>query len=238
MKLFPPDVDLKATAQTEWALANPQFFCREFKKELKSRFDQEVEADLYRATMVKLAGAIRDLANGFNHGSDAQAVEAAKIGMIIAEQLRFGKKAVRILATMMERTDRVYAMLTLDDVAERVCFRYFYDLGSDGIETLLYAWTVYSAYESKNYPLNFETKLRNLVYRLIYYYYAEFCTIKPQPLLSGDDLISRFGLKEGKDIGIVLSRLGEAEAQGQLSSREEALDFVKEFIDRYGDSLT
>ena len=230
--LFPAKADLKATAQTEWALANLHSFCQDFQKELKCHFAQEIEADMYRGTILKLGGTIHDLVQASEGYHGTQPPDAAKIGTAISKQLRFGKAASKILTTLLERTDRVSALLLLDDISERVCFRYFYDLGPEGIEALVHAWTVHSAYESDNYPPNFETKLRNLAHRLLYYYYAEFCTTQPQPLLAGNDLISRFGLKEGKVIGTVLARVGEAEAQGRLSSKEEAFEFVQKLLDR------
>ena len=230
--LFPSHPALPATTQTEWALANVQLFCRDFQKELKRHFDQEIEADLYRGTLFKLGGTIQDLVRSSGQGYDAEASKVAKAGTRISKQLRFGKAASKILKTMLEGTDRVSALLLLNDTPERVCFRYFYDLGPEGIEALVHAWAIHCAYEPKIYPPNFETKLRNLAHRLLYYYYAEFCTTQPQPLLSGNDLITRFGLKEGKAIGTVLARTGEAEAQGRLSSKEEALEFVQELLDR------
>lgn len=230
--LFPPDADLRATAQTEWALANLRTFCQDFEKNVNGHVAQEVEADMYYTTLLKLGGIVVDLAQGSKQRSGAQMQNASQIGISISKRLRFGKTATKILHTMVERVDRVFDMLRMDPVPERTCFRYFYDFGSQGIELLIHAWAISSAYDSNNYPPNFETKLRILAHRLLYYYYAEFCTNNPQPLLSGNDLITRFGLKEGKVVGTVLDRIGEAEAQGRLRSRKEALDFVQKFLSK------
>jgi len=229
--LFPFDVDLKTTGKAEWALANLEAFCPDFQNELKSHFAQEIEADMHRGTLLKLGGAIQDLISAAGQKDLVQPPDTAKTGNKAGKHLKFGKTASRTLKTMMEKSDRVFALLLQGDTPERACFRYFYDLGLAGIETLMYAWAVHSTGAAGKSAPDVETKLRNLAHRLIYYYYAEFRTTQPQLLLSGNDLISRFGLKEGRIIGTVLARVGEAEAQGRLASNEEALEFVKNLLE-------
>ena len=54
--------------------------------------------------------------------------------------------------------------------------------------------------------------------------------VDPPPILSGDTLIKEFGIQPGPLIGEILEALREAQAEGRLSSRNEALDFVKEYL--------
>ena len=52
-------------------------------------------------------------------------------------------------------------------------------------------------------------------------------TIDPPLLLSGHDLMETLGLAQGQLIGLLLRRLKEAQATGQVTTREGALAFIK-----------
>jgi len=54
--------------------------------------------------------------------------------------------------------------------------------------------------------------------------------VNPPVLLSGNDLIDHFQMKPGAQIGEVLEMVREAQAVGQIGSREEALQFVKQYL--------
>jgi hypothetical protein len=51
--------------------------------------------------------------------------------------------------------------------------------------------------------------------------------IEPPPLLSGREVMQELGLPQGKLIGLILRRLKEAQAVGEVQDRESALMFVK-----------
>ena len=52
----------------------------------------------------------------------------------------------------------------------------------------------------------------------------------PPRLLDGHDLIKEFGLQPGPEIGEVLEILQETQAAGEVTTRQEAIDFVKRFF--------
>lgn len=51
--------------------------------------------------------------------------------------------------------------------------------------------------------------------------------VQPPRLISGDDIMRHFSLEPGKIIGDVLDKLQEAQASGEISTREEALELAK-----------
>jgi poly(A) polymerase len=53
--------------------------------------------------------------------------------------------------------------------------------------------------------------------------------IRPQPLLTGRDLIAA-GLEPGPAFKHILTAVEDAQLEGSLASREEALRFVREFV--------
>jgi hypothetical protein len=51
-----------------------------------------------------------------------------------------------------------------------------------------------------------------------------------RPLLSGQEIIERFGLQEGKVVGELLNKVAHAEAEGLLASSQEAVLFVDDLL--------
>ena len=52
----------------------------------------------------------------------------------------------------------------------------------------------------------------------------------PERLITGHDVMNVFSLKPGPAIGAVLDTIYEAQAMGEIDSREEALNLVKDQI--------
>jgi hypothetical protein len=55
--------------------------------------------------------------------------------------------------------------------------------------------------------------------------------IRPQRLISGDDLIA-FGLLPGREIGDILGKVEEAQLEGTVQTREEALALARKLAGR------
>jgi hypothetical protein len=51
------------------------------------------------------------------------------------------------------------------------------------------------------------------------------------PLVDGDDLINEFALKPGPQIGRLIETIREAQAVGEISTREQALELAKTRLD-------
>ena len=49
-------------------------------------------------------------------------------------------------------------------------------------------------------------------------------------LVTGVDLMQEFGLEPGPLIGVLLDKIGEARAAGEISSREEALALAEQAL--------
>jgi poly(A) polymerase len=56
--------------------------------------------------------------------------------------------------------------------------------------------------------------------------------VTPQPLLDGNDLQDLFNLTPGKQIGMLLAALIEAQACGEVKSKQEAKTFVQDYLDQ------
>ena len=53
----------------------------------------------------------------------------------------------------------------------------------------------------------------------------------PEPLIMGRDLMGELGVPEGNLIGRLLGAVSLAEAQGRVSTRDEALAYARELLE-------
>lgn len=61
-------------------------------------------------------------------------------------------------------------------------------------------------------------------------YFKEASPTVPLRLINGHDLINAFGMKPGPKIGEFLELAQEAQAVGELATREEALDYIDNLL--------
>jgi hypothetical protein len=54
--------------------------------------------------------------------------------------------------------------------------------------------------------------------------------VSPPPLVNGHDLMKTLGISPGPRLGEVLEAIREAQAVGEVSTPEEALDFARRFV--------
>jgi hypothetical protein len=55
--------------------------------------------------------------------------------------------------------------------------------------------------------------------------------VAPPPLVSGTDIMQELGLPPGKQIGVILEVIREAQASGEVMTREEALTMARRVFD-------
>lgn len=115
-------------------------------------------------------------------------------------------------------------------ISRRAIYRFFRDTSGPGyaagIAIALHALADQQAtYPPTSIP---PQALGEAVGQLLTAYFAERQElIDPPPLLTGRDLIEQLGLKEGRAIGLLLSRLKEAQAMGLVTDQATALAFVE-----------
>jgi len=60
--------------------------------------------------------------------------------------------------------------------------------------------------------------------------FQEESLVVPPKLVDGHDLINIFGMGSGPEIGKILEAVREAQAAGELASREQALSYIRDSL--------
>lgn len=202
---------------------------------LSRYFAQSVSSGSNRRVLMKLAALLHDVAKPQTKASDENGrmrfighpEQGATTTEGIMERLRFSVKESKIVAIMVKYHLRPTQMSQGELPSRRAIYRYFRDVGDAGIDTLYLSLADHLATRGPGLLLpqwKFHTKLVDYV--LKEHFQQE--SVKPsKQLINGDDLINIFGMTPGIKIGKLLEEIHEAQATGELRTREEALDYIR-----------
>lgn len=113
-------------------------------------------------------------------------------------------------------------------VTRRALYRFFRDTGEAGIDISLLSLADHLATYDGPGENALWTRLLALVEELFRYLHdQQHNAVSPSPLLNGRELMELLGLQPGPEIGRLLEQLAESQAAGEVTSREQAIRFVR-----------
>ncbi len=206
--------------------------------ELREHFSLEVSRGSTRRSLLKMAALLHDLAKPQTKARDdrgrlrflGHAQEGAEMASAVLQRLRFSAKEVKLIETMVRHHLRPTQMSQIGLPTPRAIYRYFREVGEAGIDILFLSLADHIATRGPNLnPVHWREHTQLVDYVLARRTEQETRVVPPK-LVSGDDLIGLFGLKPGPQIGQLLELAREAQAAGELSNREEALNYLREHL--------
>jgi poly(A) polymerase len=206
---------------------------------LARHFAEPVSAGSTRRSLLKLAALLHDVAKPqtkavtkegrtrfLGHAKEGAAIAAASM-----ERLRFSGKEVKLVETVIRYHLRPGQMTQEGLPSRRAIYRYFRDCGEAGIDILYLSLADHLASRGPNLDLSGWQEHARLVDYVIAQHAEQEKLVTPVKLVSGHDLIHTFGLKPGPRMGELLEAVREAQASGEIATREEALALVRERLE-------
>ncbi|MFQ6122974.1 MAG: metal-dependent phosphohydrolase, partial [Dehalococcoidales bacterium] len=112
----------------------------------------------------------------------------------------------------------------------RAIYRYFRDTEDTGIDILFLSLADHLATRGPNLALaEWREHARVIAYILTQRFEQESLVVPPK-LVNGHDLIKIFGMSPGPKMGEVLEAVREAQAAGEIATRDEALSYVEHLL--------
>ena len=116
-------------------------------------------------------------------------------------------------------------------LTRRAIYRFFRDTQDYGVDILLLSMADHLATHGSDVELERWVARLGLIDRMFEAYFGQREeVVTPPPLVNGHDVMEAFGLKPGKQVGVILEALREAQAAGEIATKEEALRLVKKVI--------
>ncbi len=215
---------------------------------LKNHFSQNEEEGISREALFKFVAFFHDsgkAATASRHEESGPPrfldhdQEGQKINMAIARRLKVSRRTIRIVSELTRQHMRIPGLTKAQELTHRAKYRFFQDLGREGIDLALLAFS--NAMASSRSPLRWpfpsgmseEAKeIQRITEVLLHYYLEEFARHPSKPLLTGKQIMKSLGIPQGELVGRLLNKLREAEVSGQVRTRGEALQFLKN-IDKF-----
>jgi poly(A) polymerase len=206
---------------------------------IKSYFEAKVSPLSTRRVLTKLAALLHDIAkpqtrivNEFGKVRFySHPQEGAPIAAAILERLRFSNREIQFVEAIVRYHLRPVQM-TEDGAAptKRAIYRYFRDMGEAAYATLYFSLADHLATRGPNLEKdNWDWHVGVATY-LIAEHEKKPQTMAPAKLLDGHDLQRELGLAPGRRLGELLEEVREAQAVGEVTTRGEALDYVKKLL--------
>ncbi len=139
--------------------------------------------------------------------------------------LRFSRAEAESVATMVRAHLRPSQIADAPGgVTGRAAYRFFRATGDAGVEVILLALADHLAIWGPNLQPERWARRRAAASALLeYFFHRSQGAIVPPPLVNGRDLMRELGLPEGPEVGRLLEAIREAQAAGEVTTREEAL---------------
>lgn len=118
-------------------------------------------------------------------------------------------------------------------VTGRAIYRYFRDTQDAGVTIPLLSLADHLSTWGPNLdPQRWERRLEVVEMLLEHYFERREESVAPPPVIGGRDLMEELGLEEGPQIGRLLEAVREAQATGNVQTREEALALARRLSDQ------
>lgn len=146
-------------------------------------------------------------------------------------RLRFNEAEVRRVGLIVEGHMRPLLLATAGLPSRRATFRYFRDLGDAGVDvTLLSLADMQGTYGATLTPAAWQPVIDTVTSLLSSYFDARDQVIAPPTLVNGRELMAALNLPSGRQIGKLLDAIAEAQAAGDIATREQALLLASQLI--------
>ena len=229
-------VDQQPVTIPELTTIQSQF--AEFSDGLQKHLAREMGGGINGRLLLRLDGLFHDVGK-----KESQTVEPSgrirflghdKVGADLAaarlRTLAFSNRAAKQVETAVANHMRPLQLAqTGKRPSRRAIYRYYRAAQETGLDVCLLSLADHLATFDGTGD---ETQWQNLitvVNELFRHYFEQYEeTVAPEPLINGRDLIQTLKITAGPEIGRILRLVQEAQAAGELTTREEALEFANQ----------
>jgi len=202
---------------------------------LAGHFGLEVSYGSTRRTLLKLAALLHDVSKPQTKALDANgrtrflghALEGAAAVVSILERLRFSVREIKLVETEVLHHLRPTQMSPSGLPTNRAIYRYFRDTGETGIDILFLSMADHLATRGPDLNVDGWQEHCRLTGYVLNKRFEQEKIVNPPKLIDGYDIINIFRMTPGRDVGELLEIVREAQASGEITTREEALSFVE-----------
>ena len=209
-------------------------------EEISQHINEEVSSGSKRKTLLKLGGLLHDIAKPITRTVDetgkmrflGHTKQGAAMATAILGRLRFSTRETTLVESLVYHHLRPAQIANEGLPTRRAIYRYFRDTKDAGVDVLLIALADYLATNGPRLDINEWQQHNQLINYILDEHIRQKAQTLPVKLIDGHDLIDGLGLSPGPLIRELLTRVSEAHAVGEISTREEAMALVRKELSK------
>lgn len=203
-----------------------------FKEDMLPSLASELSPGQSRLVVLRLAALLHDIgkpAVRTEQAGRARFLQHPAVGARLAahalRNLRYSTSAVQMAVTLVREHMRALSLTRGPKIARRTLYRYHRAVGDavPAMALLVLADALATCPAEENPQWNSTLRVVNAILRT---YYREPEVSSPQSLIGGRDLLQALDLEEGPMVGRLLEAVLEAQVEGKVQTRDEALAFA------------
>ncbi|CAG0942083.1 CC-adding tRNA nucleotidyltransferase [Anaerolineae bacterium] len=211
----------------------------EFAAELQTHFAQIVSAERERGLLLRLAALVHDIGKPETRSVDDSGAihfyqhetRGAEMCDALMRRLRFSNDEVAIVTRVVLHHLRPAWLENEPSISNRAVHRFFRDAGDAGIDVCALALADRRGTYAPDFVGNADAPTHKVCARLLEpYFHARETVIAPPALIDGRALMRELGLQPGKRVGELLDAIREAQVDGEVKSREDAIACARHLI--------
>jgi putative nucleotidyltransferase with HDIG domain len=229
---------LKAAAYVDSALDDLEDISPEYAPLVQAHLDEPLERFVPRKAALRFACLLHDIGKpetftqdeaGVVHFFGHDSVGADKVKEACG-RFRLSRDSESVMTKLVKHHMRLFHLSAPAPGApsKRALYRYCRDLGDALPESVLLAISDSRATAELMEAIDFMDTEKSAG-AVLDYYYGKFLKTEAKPLVTGNDLIA-LGMRPGPKFREVLDEIRERQAEGTLKTREEALEYVNNFL--------
>ena len=203
---------------------------------LEEHFAQELGDGHSRLTMLKVVGLLHDVAK-----PAARSVEesgrirfighhsiGAEVVVEVLTRLRFSRRAMELVSRMVEHHLRPSQMAPHGELpTARAIYRYYRDAGDAAIDNLYLNLADYLAARGPDLSDSEWAEHCRTIRHILDGGAGPEAQERLPRLIDGHDIMNNFRLEPGPQIGRLLELVSEAQASGEIASRDDAIRLIR-----------
>ena len=215
------EITFATLSEIENLLDKASPFFNSLERELTT-YLMETSGGISRTAFLKFLAIMYDLW-GPSASKDGLTVANGHLSSVksMGEKLKLSKKAQLLLTTTWQNLGKAQHLLTYQKLNHVDMYRLFKACGKDGVFIILLAFTSMKA-ENNSVKGGMAR-----VTKVINYYFDQYLELLKSPLLDGSEIMDSFGVSQGEKVGEILSRIEQARAEGLISNKENAIEYIK-----------
>jgi putative nucleotidyltransferase with HDIG domain len=216
-----------------------------WREALQAHLLRATSGDRVRATLLKLATLLHDAGKPATRSEDeagrvrflGHERKGAAIAARALRRLRFSSEEAALVRTVVAHHLRPLHLSRAEAVTRRAVYRFFRDAGEAGVDVALLGLADCLGTRGDAFdPAEWRRALGAATTLLEGYFHRRQEVVSPPRLIGGRDLMAEFDLSPGPRLGELLERVREAQAEGRVATRQEAMALVRELLGEGGEA--